>query len=97
MGAVQPSEVSEDRVKVRITPDGRMTRRDTAKYIGVAEKTLAMWQLAGKGPQSIKIGGRRFYYLEVVDKFIASAGAAVCWLLIFFAAFALSLVGWAIA
>ena len=76
MGAVQPSEVSEDRVKVRILPDGRMTRHDAAKYIGVAEKTLAMWQLAGKGPKSIKIGGRRFYYREVVDNFIAEAAEA---------------------
>ena len=32
-----------DRVRVRVLPDGRMTRRDAARYLGFSEKTLAMW------------------------------------------------------
>ena len=40
-----------DRVRVRILPDGRMTREDAARYLGHATKTLAMWQLQGKGPR----------------------------------------------
>ena len=57
-------------VKVRILPDGRMTRRDAARYLGNAEKTLAMWELQGKGPPSLKVGGRRFYFKDDLDAFI---------------------------
>lgn len=57
-------------VRVRILPDGRMTRRDAAAYVGAAEKTLAMWALKGKGPRSVKVGGRRFYYKGDLDAFI---------------------------
>ncbi len=83
-------------VRVRVLPDGRMDRLNAAKYLGRAPKTLAMWALEGKGPRWVKVGGRIFYYRDALDAFIRG-GAAVCWLLIFFAAFALPLVGWAIA
>ncbi len=59
-----------ERVRVRVLPDGRMTRRDAATYLGVAEKTMAMWQLNGKGPDSVLVGGRRFYFKDVCDAFI---------------------------
>ncbi len=59
-----------ERVKVRVLPDGRMTRRDAAAYLGVAEKTMAMWALQGKGPRSVRVGGRRFYFKDVLDAFI---------------------------
>ena len=59
-----------EQVRVRVLPDGRMSRRDTATYIGTAEKTLAMWQLEGKGPPSVLVGGRRFYFKDDVDAFI---------------------------
>ena len=58
-------------VRVRILPDGRMTRRDAAKYLGLMPKTLAMWALAGKGPRQLKVGGRVFYYQEDLDAFIS--------------------------
>ena len=57
-------------ITVRVLPDGRMTREDAAKYLGMKPKTLAMWELEGRGPQSIKVGGRRFYYQVVLDAFI---------------------------
>lgn len=63
-------EIFLDRVKVRVLPDGRMARADAARYLGRATKTLAMWELEGKGPASVKVGGRRFYYLHVLDAFI---------------------------
>jgi hypothetical protein len=44
-----------------------MTRKDAAAYLGLAEKTLAMRQLEGKPPRSVKVGGRRFYYKEELD------------------------------
>ncbi len=57
-------------VKVRVLPDGRMSRRDAASYIGFEPKTLAMWCVCGKGPRSILVGGRRFYYKNDLDAFI---------------------------
>jgi len=62
--------VQIERVTVRVLPDGRMTRRDTARYIGVEDKTLANWGLIGKGPPSVLVGGRRFYYKDRVDTYI---------------------------
>ena len=56
--------------RVRTTPDGRMTRVDAARYLGLKPKTLSMWQLQGKGPASIRVGGRRFYYKDALDAFI---------------------------
>ncbi len=34
-------------MKVRVLPDGRLSRKDAAKYLGRAEKTLAMWEMVG--------------------------------------------------
>ncbi len=69
------AEAQFDRVRVRILPDGRMTRRDAAAYLGNAEKTLAMWQLEGKGPPSVLVGGRRFYFKQALDDFIRGEAA----------------------
>jgi len=66
---------SFDRVRVRILPDGRMTRLDAARYLGATTKTLAMWQLEGKGPRSVKVGGRRFYFKDTLDRFIGGLTA----------------------
>ena len=60
-----------EQVKVRVLPDGRLSRKDAARYLGRAEKTLAMWALQGKGPRQVKVGGRVFYYQEDLDAFIS--------------------------
>ncbi len=62
--------VATEQVKVRILPDGRLTRRDAARYLGRAEKTLAMWGMEAKGPRSVLVGGRRFYFKNDLDTFI---------------------------
>jgi hypothetical protein len=66
--------VSDDRaiehVRVRVLPDGRMSRGDAARYLGAQAKTLAMWALQGKGPGFVKVGGRVFYYRTDLDAFI---------------------------
>ncbi len=62
-------------VRVRILPDGRMTREHAARYLGVKPKTLAMWQLEGKGPASVLVGGRRYYFKATLDGFIGSEEA----------------------
>jgi len=59
-----------EQVRVRVLPDGRLTRSDAARYLGYAEKTLAMWALQGKGPPSVKAGGRRFYFKTDLDRFV---------------------------
>ena len=65
-----------EQIRVRVTPDGRLTRKDAAKYLGRAEKTLAMWQVERKGPPSVLVGGRRFYFKEALDAFIRGEEAA---------------------
>ncbi len=64
-----------DSVRVRVLPDGRMDRQNAALYIGMKPKTLAMWELEGKGPPSIKVGGRRFYFKADLDRFINGQAA----------------------
>jgi hypothetical protein len=59
-----------EQVRVRVLPDGRMTRENAARYLGNQPKTLAMWRLQGKGPRSVKVGGRIFYYRADLDAFI---------------------------
>jgi len=64
-----------EQVRVRVLPDGRLGRGDAAKYLGLAEKTLAMWTLVGKGPRSVKVGGRVFYFRRDLDEFIGGKAA----------------------
>ena len=64
-----------DTVRVRVLPDGRMTRDDAARYLGHQPKTLARWQLEGKGPKSVLVGGRRFYFKKDLDGFIRGDAA----------------------
>jgi hypothetical protein len=63
-----------DHVRVRVLPDGRMDRRNAALYVGHAEKTFAEWATKGKGPRSVKVAGRIFYFQSDLDDFIRSAG-----------------------
>ena len=78
IGHNQPPEATQiEHVKVRVLPDGRMTRSDAAKYLGVAVKTVAMWDLEDPTKLGgIKVGGRRFYYQQTLDSFIRGEDAA---------------------
>ena len=69
------SNAAVEVVRVRVLPDGRMDRKNSALYLGRAEKTLAMWGLEGKGPRSVKVGGRRFYFKSDLDAFIGGEAA----------------------
>ena len=64
-----------EQVKVRVLPDGRMTRKDAAKYLGCTPKALAMRQLKGQGPRSVKVGNRRFYFKLDLDAEINGGGS----------------------
>ena len=69
-------ESAIERVKVRVLPDGRMTRRDAAEYLGIAVKTVAMWDLENPAKLgSVKVGGRRFYYINRLDEVIRGEAA----------------------
>ena len=76
MTLVEAQEPVIDQVRVRVLPDGRMTRKEAAKYLGRAEKTLAMWEVERKGPLSVLVGGRRFYFKDILDAFIRGEAAA---------------------
>jgi hypothetical protein len=65
-----------EQVRVRILPDGRMTREDAARYLGHQPKTLAKWALSGKGPRSVKVGGRCFYFRCDLDAFVRGGEGA---------------------
>ena len=58
---------------IHIFPDGRMDGRNAASYLGVKEKTLAMWRAEGTGPRFIK-RGRIFYYKEDIDIWLNEDG-----------------------
>ncbi len=74
--AMKIDESAIERVKVRVLPDGRVTRRDAAKYLGIAVKTVAMWDLENPAKLgSVKVGGRRFYYINRLDQVIRGEAA----------------------
>ena len=56
-------------VDVVILPDGRMDRKNAARYLGLAVKTLAMHATRGTGPNFIK-RGRVFYFRDDLDDWL---------------------------
>ncbi|MDH4246278.1 MAG: helix-turn-helix domain-containing protein [Deltaproteobacteria bacterium] len=64
----------ETEIKViSILPDGRMTTTNAANYLGLSEKTLAMFRTNGTGPNFIK-KGRIFYFKEDLDTWLGEGG-----------------------
>jgi hypothetical protein len=74
--AGQPDGAIEQ-IGVVVLPDGRMSRADTARYIGCTTQTLAAWAMKKIGPPQIKVGGKSFYRKNEVDRFIRGDGEAV--------------------
>lgn len=70
---LQDSGEPLERARVRVLPDGRMSREDAALYLGCTAKTLAMWALTKIGPRFVKVGGRVFYFKWDLDVFIRGA------------------------
>lgn len=65
------------KVKPRITfPDGRLTVKDAAIYLGFKDKTLAMMRSNGTGPKFIK-RGRIFYYEEDLKEWLKGEGVSI--------------------
>ena len=63
-------------IRVRILPDGRMDRKNAARYLGRKPKTLAMWTMQGRGPPAHKAGGRVFYFKRELDEFLGIEAVA---------------------
>jgi hypothetical protein len=65
--------IEERKVKapppMRILPDGRMSRRDAARYLGYAPQTLAIWAYEGRGPRFIRVYQRCWYRKAELDAF----------------------------
>lgn len=59
--------------QIETYPDGRMDVKNTAKYIGLTPKTLAMMRCAGTGPKFVK-RGRVFYFQADVDEWMNARG-----------------------
>ena len=64
-----------EEVRVRVLPDGRVSREDAAAFLGRKPKTLAMWALEKKGPATHKVGGRIFYRLDDLKRFVGAGDA----------------------
>ena len=62
-----------DRVEVMMYPDGRLDVKNTATYLGLSVKTLAMRRCAGTGPKFVKRGSI-FYFKEDLDEWLAAGG-----------------------
>lgn len=46
-----------------------------AVILGVQDQTMRKWRLAGKGPESVKIGPHRFYNKNEVNAYANSRAA----------------------
>ena len=58
-------------VNITVLPNGLVTRKDAAVFLGRKAKTLAEWKTAGTGPEAIMIRHRAFYRLADLKAFIA--------------------------
>ena len=52
-------DVEIQRLKVVIFPDGRLDTDNSARFLGLSAKTLAMMRSAGTGPRFVKRGAAR--------------------------------------
>lgn len=57
---------------VRALPDGRLPSSEAARYLGVAEKTMANWRSQGRGPRFLKRARRVWYRQEWLDAWVQS-------------------------
>ena len=60
-------------IEVVTYPDGLMNTRNTSKYTGLSDKTLAMMRCNGNGPKFIK-RGRIFYFQTDIDEWMNANG-----------------------
>lgn len=63
-----------EEVRIRVLPEGRVSRAGAAAFLGYDPKTLAQWAWAGKGPLPRKVPGsnRVFYRIADLKAFLAT-------------------------
>ena len=74
--AVRISGAPTEAVEVVMQPDGRMDRRNAARYSGYAPKTFAQWASKGIGPRFVKPGGKCWYFRSDLDAWLAGGERA---------------------
>jgi predicted DNA-binding transcriptional regulator AlpA len=52
---------------------GRLSQRDAAELLGVAESTLAVWRSKNRGPAYYKVGRSITYKLTDIEEWIESS------------------------
>ena len=57
-----------EQITIRVLPDGRVSRKDSAAYLGLSEKTLRQWAVDGKHLTVKKVGGRCFNLFSELQK-----------------------------
>jgi len=62
--------VGLEQVRARVLPDGRLSAADAARYLGRNPKTLANWRSTGIGPAWTRNGGRIFYRLSALRRWM---------------------------
>lgn len=53
-------------------PEALVDQREAARYLGVSERTIEAWRVAGCGPAYVALGRRRLYRRTDLDAFVAS-------------------------
>ena len=61
-------EQTIEQVTIRVLPDGRVSRKDAAAYLGHTEKTLRQWAVDRKHLTVIKVCGRCFYAFDELQR-----------------------------
>ena len=56
---------------IRVLPDGRVRPTEAARFLGLSANTLANWRSNGRGPDWMRRGGRVFYPLEALQKWVS--------------------------
>lgn len=60
---------------ITVMPNGLVSRKDAALFLGRKPKTLAEWKHLGIGPQAVIIRHRAFYRLTDLQAFVAGETA----------------------
>ena len=64
--------INIDQVKIRVLPDGRVSLKDAAKFIGVSYSGITAMVADDRGPRTKKVGGRRFSTLDWLHEYVAA-------------------------
>lgn len=67
---MRPAEPERFDSRTRAPQAQFLRARDAARHIGLAEKTLANWRSAGRGPRFSRLGRAIVYAKDDLDRFV---------------------------